>query len=186
MDFKWEVTERVRGKYDFSAYDHLLKDLDTFKIRALLILDYGNPLYTEGESVRTPVARDAFVKWAVAAAKHFAGRGVVWEIFNEPNIARFWPPQPNVDEYKALANDVGRAFRASVPNERLIGPSTAGIDFRFLDSCFKSKLPCDWSAVSVHPYRQTNPETVVNEYAQLRDLIRGYSLPARESPLSII
>ena len=59
-DFKWELTERERGKYDFSAYDRLLKELDVFQIRALLILDYGNPLYTEGESVRTPVARAAF------------------------------------------------------------------------------------------------------------------------------
>src|SRR5438876_9530066 len=60
-EFSWELTERERGKYDFSAYDRLLKELDTFKIRALLILDYGNPLYTDGKSVRTPGAREAFV-----------------------------------------------------------------------------------------------------------------------------
>src|SRR5882724_4255822 len=186
MDFKWEVTERGRGKYDFSAYDRLLKDLDAFKIRALLILDYGNPLYTEGESVRTPVARDAFVKWAVAAAKHFAGRGVVWEVFNEPNIAIFWPPQPNVDEYKALADDIGHAFHASVPNEQLIGPATSTIDFRFLESCFKSKLLDDWSAVSVHPYRQTSPETVASEYARLREMIRTQSTGTNQSQPSVI
>jgi len=186
MDFKWELTEHERGQYDFSPYDHLLKELDAFKLRALLILDYGNPLYTEGESVRTPLAREAFVKWAVGAAKHFAGRGVVWEVFNEPNTAMFWPPQPNVDEYNALANEVGRAFRASVPNEQLIGPSTAAIDFRFLDSCFKSRLLDDWFAVSVHPYRQTNPETAANEYARLRDLIRSYNPRASQPPLSIV
>src|SRR5436190_3338622 len=75
MDFKWELTERGRGKYDFSAYDRLLKELDTFKIRALLILDYGNPLYTEGKSVRTADSRAAFVSWSVASAKHFSERG---------------------------------------------------------------------------------------------------------------
>src|SRR5437870_872859 len=84
-DFKWELTERERGQYDFSAYDRLLKQLDAFNIRALFILDYGNPLYTDGTSVRTPAAREAFARWAVAAAKHFTGRGVVWELFNEPN-----------------------------------------------------------------------------------------------------
>jgi hypothetical protein len=182
MDFKWEVTERVRGKYDFSDYDHLLKELDAFKIRALFILDYGNPLYTQGKSVRTAAAREAFVKWSVAAAKHFAGQGVVWEIFNEPNIAMFWPPQPNVDEYIALANDVGSAFHASVPNEQLIGPATSPIDFRFLESCFKSKLLDDWSAVSVHPYRQTSPETAASEYARLREMIRTYSAGTNQLP----
>src|ERR1051325_9972098 len=46
-DFKWELTERKRGEYDFSPYDGLLRELDAFNIRALFILDYGNPLYTE-------------------------------------------------------------------------------------------------------------------------------------------
>jgi len=173
-DFKWELTERERGKYDFSAYDRLLKELDAFKLRALFILDYGNPLYTEGKSVRTSTAREAFVRWSLAAARHFSGRGVVWELFNEPNTQMFWPPQPNVEEYKALASEVGRAFHASVPNEQLIGPATSKIDFHFLDSCFKSKLIDDWSAISVHPYRQTNPETVASEYARLREMINRY------------
>src|SRR5712664_3105401 len=51
MDFIWEITERERGRYDFSAYDRLLKELEAFNIRALFILDYGNPLYTNGKSV---------------------------------------------------------------------------------------------------------------------------------------
>src|SRR5204863_8252992 len=45
-DFIWEATERERGRYDFSAYDQLLKQLDEFHLRALFILDYGNHLYT--------------------------------------------------------------------------------------------------------------------------------------------
>src|ERR1041385_7201852 len=88
-DFIWEDTERERGRYDFSPYDRLLKELDANNLRALFILDYGNPLYTDGKSVRTPEARSAFARWAVAAAKHFSGRGVVWEIFNEPNVEMF-------------------------------------------------------------------------------------------------
>ncbi|MFN2578087.1 MAG: cellulase family glycosylhydrolase [Pyrinomonadaceae bacterium] len=185
-DLKWELTERQRGKYDFSPYDGLLKELDAFNIRALFILDYGNPLYTEGKSVRTPAARKAFVSWAIAAAKHFSGRGAVWEIFNEPNTAMFWPPRPNVDEYQALASEVGRAFRASVPDELLIGPATSKIDLHFLDSCFKSKLMQDWFAVSFHPYRQTAPETAASEYARLREMIRSYDFTGSQSRFPLV
>jgi hypothetical protein len=170
-DFFWEVTEPQRGQYDFSAYDRLLKELDDFHISALLILDYGNPLYTDGKSVRTPEARAAFARWAVAAAKHFAGRRVSWELFNEPNNRMFWPPQPDAEEYNALALEVGGAFRLSVPNEHLMGPATSTIDLNFLQSCFNTRSPDWWSALSVHPYRQTNPETVAAEYARLREMI---------------
>ena len=172
MDFVWDATERERGRYDFSAYDHLMQSLEQFKLRALFILDYGNALY--GKPPRTEDARQAFARWAVAAAKHFAGRGVIWETYNEPNVPMFWPPQPNVDEYVALALTVGRAFRANVPNEKLIGPATSGIDFNFLEACFKAGLLDYWSAVSVHPYRQTNPEDAANEYCRLRQLIEHY------------
>jgi hypothetical protein len=170
-DFIWEATEHERGHYDFSAYDRLLQQLDDSHIGALLILDYGNPLYTNGKSVRTPAARAAFARWAVAAAKHFAGRRVIWELFNEPNNRMFWPPQPDAEEYNALAQEVGRAFRASVPNEQLIGPAVDSRDLNYLQSCFNGRSHDWWSAFSVHPYRPSNPETAAADYARLREMI---------------
>jgi hypothetical protein len=173
-DFKWELTETERGTYDFTSYERLLAALDAHHLRALFILDYGNPLYTQGKSVRTAEAREAFARWAVAAAKHFSGRGIVWELFNEPNVSMFWPPRPNVDEYTALASVVAKAFQRAAPNERLIGPATSGVEFKFLEACFQAGLLTQWSAVSVHPYRQQNPETVASEYALLRETIERY------------
>jgi hypothetical protein len=45
LDLTWAATERKPGEYDFSAYDGLVAELYKHKIRALFILDYGNPLY---------------------------------------------------------------------------------------------------------------------------------------------
>jgi hypothetical protein len=186
MDFKWDVTERERGRYDFAEYDRLLKALDEHKIQAILILDYGNPLYDQGAPPRTAETRQAFAHWAVAAAKHFSNRGVMWEIYNEPNNPMFWPPKPNVSEYVELALAVGRAFRSEVPDEKLIGPAVSQIDSAFLDACFKAGLLDYWYAVSVHPYRQTDPETAVPEYCRLRKLIEAYRFRSgsdREIPI---
>jgi hypothetical protein len=174
MDFKWNVTERERGRYDFVEYDRLMQALDEYKIRVLFILDYGNPLYYNGAPPRTEETQQAFAHWAAAAAKHFSNRGVMWEIYNEPNNVMFWPPRPNVDEYVKLALAVGRAFRSEAPHEKLIGPAVSTIDFSFLESCFKAGLLDYWSAVSVHPYRQTDPETAALEYCRLRKLIQRY------------
>ena len=170
-DFIWEATEHERGRYDFSAYDRLLKQLDEFHIRPLFILDYGNHLYTSGKSVRTPEARAAFARWAVAAARHFSGRGVIWELFNEPNNTMFWPPEPDAGEYNALALEVGRAFHDALPNEQLIGPAVDARDLKYLQACINGRSHDWWSALSVHPYRQTNPESVAGDYARLREMI---------------
>ena len=174
VEFKWDVIEKAKGTYDFAQYDRLLAALDTESLRPLFVLGYVNPLYDNGTSPHTEAGRRAFANWAVAAAKHFANRGVLWELYNKPNDSRYWQPQPNVNDYIQLALEVSKQFRATVPAERLIGPATSGIDFDFLEACFKAGLLQYWSAISVHPYRMEPPETVVPGYNRLRDLIKSY------------
>jgi len=175
IDLKWDQTEPSKGQYDFSSYERLLAVLEEHRMRALFILDYGNPHYDNGKPPHSAVGREAFARWAVAAAKRFAGRGIIWEIYNEPNIAQFWPPQPNAQDYVALAMAVGKAFRETLPDEMLVGPATSGIDFNFLEECFKGGLLEYWSAVTVHPYRREDPETAAADYCRLRRLIATYS-----------
>ncbi len=183
MDFDWIPTEPERGRYDFSRYDRLMKALDEYKIKPLFILDYVHPLYDNAQSPHSPEAQAAMARWAAAAARHFRGRGVLWEMYNEPNILPFWRPKPNVDDYTKLALSVGRAIRQAAPGEAYIGPATSTIDFAFLEACFKAGLLELWDAVSVHPYRQTNPETVNDEYHRLRLLIAKYAPTGKQIPI---
>jgi hypothetical protein len=180
MDFKWDLTESAKGTYDFAPYDRLMSALAPFGLRALFILDYGNPLYDDGGPPRTEAAREAFARWAVAAARHFAGRGIVWETWNEPNNQTFWRPRPNVNEYAALALVVARAFRAAVPDEKLVGPAVSEMDFAFLEGCFKAGLLEYWPAVSVHPYLRSNPELVSGDYSHLREMIKTSAPKGKE------
>jgi len=184
MDFKWDLTEPGPGHYDFSPYDRLLKALAPFGLRAMFILDYGNPIYGEG-APRTEDARQAFARWAVAAARHFADRGVIWEVYNEPNNPAFWQTT-DANEYAALAAAVKHAFRDAVPDERLIGPSVGEMDFAFLETAFSAGLLDSFAGVSVHPYLRTNPENVANEYSRLRDLIDRYRSADSGNSLPII
>jgi len=182
MDFVWGATEREKGKYDFSAYDRLLKALDEYGIKALFILDYTNRHYDGGLSPYTDDGRKAFARWAAAGVQRYRGRGILWEMYNEPNI-RFWKPKPNPPDYVKLAIEVGKAIRQVAPEETYIGPATSQIDLKFLEECFKAGLLEYWDAVSVHPYRQKPPETVTPEYAQLRQLIARYAPPGKQIPI---
>lgn len=182
MDFAWGGTERRKGEYDFSAYDGLTAALDKHHIRPIFILDYSNRFYDDDQSPHTDEGRAAFAKWAAAAAVHFQGRGVVWEMYNEPNI-QFWRPRPDVHEYAQLALAVGKALRQAAPRETYIGPACSTMDYKFLEACFQSGCLEYWSAVSVHPYRQKNPETVAADYQKLRDLITRYAPAGKQLPI---
>jgi hypothetical protein len=183
MDLTWGSTEKQKGVYDFSAYDRLTASLEKHGLKGYYILDYANSLYEKERSVRTPEGRAAYAKWAAAVVGHFKGRGICWEIWNEPN-GGFWAPRANVDEYVAMAMDASKAIRAVDPDAILTGPATATIDMPFLEGCFKAGLLEYWDAVTVHPYRQGGPESATFEYDALRRLIAKYQ--PKNKPVKIL
>jgi len=182
MDFSWVHIERKKGEYDFSGYVKLADALAQRGIRPLFILDYGNPLYDNDMAPHTDEGRQAFARFAAAGAAQFQGRGVLWELWNEPNIS-FWRPRPNVNDYMALAKVALPAIRKADPNATIIAPATSGIDMNFLERCFEQGLLELIDAVSVHPYRRQPPETVTRDYQRLRALIARYAPKGKSIPI---
>ncbi|NWF85049.1 MAG: cellulase family glycosylhydrolase [Bryobacteraceae bacterium] len=183
MDLHWHDTETAPGVYDFSPYDRLVHALESQGIRPLLILNYGHPAYDSGRAPGTPAARAAFARWAAAAAARYKDRGILWEIYNEPNLAHFWRPKPDAEAYAALAEATATAIRAVAPRETIIGPASSGVDLAFLEECFKLGLLNHLDAVTVHPYRLDEPESVIGDYRRLRALVARYAPNGREIPI---
>lgn len=182
MDFSWSRVERVKGEYDFSPYDTLLAAMSKLGIRCLFILDYSNRLYDDGLSPHTDEGRAAFAHFAAAAAKHFAGQGVLWEIWNEPNIGQFWKPKPSAEDYSALALATIDAVRRADPNAFIMGPASSTFPWDFFETMGQRGVFARLDAVSVHPYRRGEPESAEADYARLRALIDRYA-PSRNLPI---
>jgi hypothetical protein len=182
MDFSWGRVERAQGQYDFSPYDGLLAAMSNLGIRCLFILDYSNRLYDDGLSPHTDEGRAAFAHFAASAAKHFAGKGVLWEIWNEPNIGQFWKPKPSAEDYSALALATIGAVRAADANAFIMGPASSTLPWDFFETMGQRGVFGRLDAVSVHPYRRGEPESVEADYARLRALIERYA-PGRNLPI---
>jgi polysaccharide biosynthesis protein PslG len=179
----WHKTEVQKGVYDFSEYDNLLSHLKNNNIQPLMILAYGNPLYDNFMSSNSDEGRTAFTNWAIAAAKHFKNRGVIWEMYNEPD-AGGWSPKPDVNDYLKLALSVGQAFQKNAPRESLIGPATSSSSvFPFYEACFKAGLLNYWDGLSVHPYRNGPPESVSDDYEKIQQLIHKYAPKGKSIPI---
>jgi hypothetical protein len=196
MDFGWGGIERQKGQYDWSAYEELTANLEKRGLRALYILDYSNPLYEETVASRNPVTgqehRDtaspqrpesvaAFARWAGAAAGHFKGRHIIWEIWNEPNIS-FWKPKPDVKQYATLALATCEAIRQTDPRATIIAPATSEVPWKFLEEFFAAGALQHLDAVSVHPYRSYSkpPETAAEDYEKLRALVERHAPPNKK------
>ena len=185
MDLSWSGIEREKGVYNFerNGYDTLTAGCIKRGIRILYILDYSNRLYESEQSVRTPEGRIAFANFAEAAAKRYAGKNILWEIWNEPNIKQFWSPQPGVDDYCKLVEAAASKIKQADPTGLVVAPATSTIPFDWLESCFKKGLLNHIDALTVHPYRPKNPETVIKDYVRLRDLITRYAPQGKNIPI---
>ncbi len=197
MDFIWEKTETTKGVYDWSEYDELTSGLKKRGLSALYILDYSNSLYEDtvifkdpitGEqhkgiaSPRNPESVAAFSRWAGAAASHFRGNHIIWEIWNEPNIS-FWRPAPDVTQYSRLAIAACKALKAADPDAVVIAPGTSQVPLPFIESVLSSGVLEYLDAVSVHPYRDysKSPETAIADYQKVRELIDRYTPDGKKS-----
>jgi hypothetical protein len=202
MDFAWSGTEPKKGVYDWSSYDQLLANLDKRDIRALFILDYSHHLYEETVSSTNPITHlphrttaspqhpesiAAYACWAAAAARHFHGRHIIWEIWNEPNI-QFWSPKPDGEQYSALALATCKAIREAEPEVTIIGPASSTFPWEFLETFLRSGVLGYLDAVSVHPYRGPShpPETAAADYAKLWQLLLKYEPVSRREKIPIL
>jgi hypothetical protein len=200
-DFVWQGMERVKGVYNWTAFDELVGNLNKRGIRAIGILCYSSSLYEEASnstnpqtgkvqrgtaSPQHPESVAAFARWAAAMAEHFKDSNLIWEIWNEPNIS-FWKPKPDVAQYSTLALATCKAIRATVPGATIIGPATSQVALPYIESFMSSGILEYLDAVSVHPYRNysKSPETAIADYQNLRALIEKYA-PADKKQMPII
>lgn len=167
LDLSWHKIEKVRGQYDWSAYDTLVKAVLARRMRPILILGYSNPLYADIETgaaktqwlpPKSPASIAAYANWAAAAAAHFEYADPILEIWNEPNHDGFWPPRASSAEYLDLANAACAAMRQATPKATIWAPALANTPDQpamrsaFLAAVLNSPLRACANAISIHPY----------------------------------
>jgi len=168
-DLLWAQIER-NGRYRFGAYDRLLTALEARGMSALWILDYGHPQHGGGPP-RNPDDVAAFARFAEAAAAHFKGHNVRYEIWNEPDTERFWPPSPNPREYAALLKEAASAIHRADPAAQVASGGLSRIDLTFLQGVVNAGGWSNLTAAAIHPYRRLAPESLAGDLPLLRVLL---------------
>ncbi|MGE0201116.1 MAG: cellulase family glycosylhydrolase [Candidatus Melainabacteria bacterium] len=184
-DCLWGAVEQQQGKYDFSKYDALVKACKARGIRPMMILGLGNGLYGEGLTAYPQTTADAFTRYAKAAVAHFKGKGIIWELVQQPNQAFFWQPEPNARDYVALAKQLLPELQQIDPTAIFVAPSLAGHDLAYQEACYQEGLLEVADAVSVHPYRSAarTPESIEENYRKSQALIKQYAPEGKDIPV---
>jgi catechol 2,3-dioxygenase-like lactoylglutathione lyase family enzyme len=178
-DLPWAAVETTPGIYDFTPWDTLVAHLQARAMRALFIVDQGNTLYTGGWQIppTTASAIQAFGAYVEAAARHYAGQPVQFEIWNESNLANFWPPAADANQYAALAQEAITRIHQGSSSAKVSTAGLSGFDFPFLRSILGTGCANSADAIGIHPYGVPRPELVSDNVLLMRALV-SQMLPA--------
>jgi len=166
-DMWWNAVEQEPGVYDFAQWDQELAALESRGMRGLFLLNYGNDLYGGGPPT-TPEAIDAYGDYAQAAAEFFAGRDVVFELWNEPDGPNFWPPGNRPLEYAALLDSAVDRIRAGDPNARISSGGVSWFFWEFFDAVLETGAADGVDYFAFHAYGSEPPEREVGDVVRLR------------------
>lgn len=208
----WPYVENSRGEYEWERYDRFVASVRARKFRSIVILWGSHPSYARSRPLEGHVALAAdapapesngavggFARFASAAARRYAGEDIVWELWNEPDLDRFWQPHAHGDAYVRLAVAACRAVRQAVPSATIIGPASATMPGwkgtrgqSFLRTVLKSPLAPCIDGVSFHSYRMErgvpskSPETVMADNVRAAAFVADNNLPKGRPSLPLI
>lgn len=146
-DIEWSDVERPEGKWDFSALDAKIDLEIKTGLKPLGILLYDVPwAHPAHENL------DKWLGFVERAVGHFKDRVKYWEVWNEPNLLRFWDRPDGADYAKLLKATYGLIKQLS-PEATVVYGGVCGVPLEFIEESLKAGAAGSFDRLAFHPYR---------------------------------
>jgi polysaccharide biosynthesis protein PslG len=180
LNWSWKDIEPEQGQFNYSQFDRVVAAAAERDVQLLAILtsvppwsstapdelknQYGNLAPVDRYRPANPDDWKLYVQWVV---ERYDGDGLEdapgsprighWEVWNEPNLSLFWPPEPDVREYVELLKISYEAITQADPSATVVlgGLSGSGINAEgtgYLQQIYKLGGAPYFDIVSVHHY----------------------------------
>ncbi len=185
----WGSVEREKGKLAMpERFDTYVRKAAAEGLRVLLILDYANGFYDDGDRPRSPEAIEGFCRYAEFVVKHFGGDVRLYEIWNEWDIGIGLPQRYNKggspEDYVKLLKAVYPRIKAADPSAAVIaGASTSdAVKKGWLEEVVRLGALDSCDAISIHSYNyyldrfpERGPEACSAWMTGVREILRGHN-----------
>ena len=192
----WESVQPQQGAFDWGPTDALVGAFASHGIRPFPDIS-GNPDWVPGIAARPPLdtpdaerAWGDFLKalvdrygpdgtyWTHEYAKQYGSDAVPmpidsWQIWNEPNLSKYFAPKPSAPEYAKLVQISHDAIKSQDPSARIVLAGMPGNGdvkaWTFLDDLYGQPGFADsFDVAALHPYAP-NVGAVGNQIKEVRN-----------------
>lgn len=159
----WSDIEQAKGRDDWSRLDSRVRAAEDAGLTPLLVL-HGAPSWVDLASANATSHAGDFGAFAGRVAKRYGTAIDGFEIWNEPNLARFWD-RPDPRTYTAFLRSAYASIHEQLPNATVLSgglaPAGNGAEsmapLDFLDGMYAAGAADVTDAIGLHPF--TFPET---------------------------
>jgi beta-xylosidase len=166
-DFSWSNIERPQGEWHFEMHDRIVDSLEKHHINAQAILLYDVPWAHPAHQ-----HLDAWLTYVEKTVTRYKDRIRSWEVWNEPNLHRFWE-YPDGADYATLLNATYKKIKEIDPGLTVVYAGTSSIPMAFFEKSFQAGAAQSFDALAFHPYRgKFNSMKKTADYYQEIDNLR--------------
>jgi len=187
-EVSWGAIEREKGKLVMpDQFDTYVRQTARSGVNVLLILDYANRFYDDGDRPRSPEAVEGFCRYAEFVVRHFGKQVRLYEIWNEWDIGIGLPKKydkgGSAEDYFKLLKAVYPRIKAVDKDVTVIaGASTSGaVRKGWLEEIVKLGALAFCDAISIHsynysePFPQRGPEACSTWMTGVQEMLRKYN-----------
>lgn len=156
IDVGWRSLQPTRPRR-VSAWHVRLADRCVNLARAagmeVLVTLLWTPRWASGGGDKsTPPARAAdFARFARWTAKHFRGRVSAYEVWNEPDVERFW--KGDASQYVRLLRAAYPAIKAGDRNAKVVFAGTVHNNVSWISAAYRAGAKGAFDVMATHPYQ---------------------------------
>jgi hypothetical protein len=171
VDISWdEIQPSGPQAYSWANTDAIIQAANARKISVLPVLAY-TPQWARspgcgGAEKCAPANPQDFARFASQAVTRYSPQGVhAWEVWNEPNIEKFWQPTPNAASYTKLLLASYASIKRADPTAVVVsgglspaedaGPNIA--PRTYLNAMYKAGAKGAFDVFGMHPYSYPAP-----------------------------
>ncbi|MDQ3569411.1 MAG: cellulase family glycosylhydrolase [Actinomycetota bacterium] len=114
--------------------------------------------YTDGSGQHwnkhwKPTNTGDYVDFVRTMVNRYKSQGVhVYQVWNEPNLGRFWPSGPNAAEYVQMLKAAYPAIKQADPSATVVLGGLSGNDYNYLAQLYGAGARSYFDLAAVHPY----------------------------------
>ncbi len=168
-DYRWHQFEPSDDEWHFEVVTGQVEMAQEIGSNILAMLGYSVDWAIENEETST-IDPEEYGEFAGAVAGEYCNEIKHYEVWNEPNLSRFWNPEQDPDHYGKILKAAYSAIKAACPDAQVVFGGLSALDdtdpvnwWAFVDRIYEAHPDiCQaFDIMAIHPYtfnQQFSPE----------------------------